>query len=96
MKKIGFNYEKIKKALLVERCDIIIWRHSYLMKIKQFWAKTFTWMSRGLMSGRRFLKSSATKLSQRLKTPSSPTGLKHPTAHGPRFVAVHAGGKWIY
>jgi hypothetical protein len=46
MKKIGFNYEKIKKALLVERCDIIIWRHSYLRKIKRFWVKTFTWMSR--------------------------------------------------
>jgi hypothetical protein len=37
MKEIGFNYEKrSKKALLIERSDIIIWRHSYLRKVKRF------------------------------------------------------------
>jgi hypothetical protein len=47
------------------------------------------------MVDRRFLKSGATKLT----TPKDAflaclkTGLKHPTARGPRFVIVHAGGK---
>jgi hypothetical protein len=37
MKEIGFNCEnKKEKALLIETKDIVLWRHSYLRKIKRF------------------------------------------------------------
>lgn len=40
LKKIGFEYEKCgNKALLIERNDIILWRHDYLHKIKKYRAE---------------------------------------------------------
>jgi hypothetical protein len=37
MKEICFNYGKrSKKSLLMERNDVILWRQSYLRKIKRF------------------------------------------------------------
>jgi hypothetical protein len=100
IKEIGFNYEKrSKNALLIERNDIILWRHSYLRKIKRFREESKdiiyldeTWVN----VGQTILKE------WRGKTTTTPkdaflvgltTGLKHLTARGPRFVIVHAGGK---
>jgi hypothetical protein len=100
MKEIGFNYEKIsKKALLIERNDIILRRHSYLRKIKRFREEgnviiylDETWVN----AGQTILKELRDKT---ITTPEDAflvgltTGLKHLTARGPRFVIVHAGGK---
>jgi hypothetical protein len=100
MKEIGFNYEKgSKKALLIERNDIILWRHSYLRKIKRFREEgkyiiylDETWIN----VGQTILKERGDKT---ITTPKDAflafltTELKHPTASGPRFVIVNACGK---
>jgi transposase len=100
MKEIGFNYEKrSKQELLIERNDIILWRHSYLRKIKRFREEGTdiiyldeTWVN----VGQTILKEWHDKY---ITTPKGAflvgftTGLKHPTACGPRFVIVHAGRK---
>jgi hypothetical protein len=100
MKEIGFNYDKrSKKALLIERNDIILWRHSYLRKIKRFReeGKDIIYLDETWVNvGQTILKEWCNKT---ITTPKDvflaglTTGLKHPTARGPRFVIIHAGGK---
>jgi hypothetical protein len=87
-----------KKTLLIER-NIILWRNSYLRKIKRFREEgkdiiylCETWGD----AGQTILKAWRDKT---IITPKDAflagltTGLKHPTSRGPRFVIFHAGGK---
>lgn len=100
LKENGFCYEKRKRqSLLIERDDLIVWRHSYLRSLRTFrqQGKTIiymdeTWVNVGEASSRIWKD-------QNIKTPKDAflagltTGLKDPTQRGPRFVIVHAGSK---
>lgn len=100
LKENGFCFEKRhKKSLLLERNDIILWRHSYLRKIKQFRKQNRpivfldeTWVNVGHTASKVWQDTT-------INTPMDAflagltTGLKEPTERGPRFVIVHAGGE---
>lgn len=100
LKDIGFRFEKRRnKAMLLERDDIIVWRHSYLRKIREFKRKKKplvyldeTWVSVGQTTSKLWRDTT-------IHTPKEAflagltTGLKDPTQRGPRFVILHVGGE---
>ncbi|XP_054287688.1 uncharacterized protein LOC129003422 [Macrosteles quadrilineatus] len=100
LKENGFCYEKRKRqSLLLERDDLIVWRHSYLRSMRRFRKEKRnivfmdeTWVNVGQATSKIWKD-------QTIKTPKDAflagltTGLKDPTQRGPRFVIVHAGGE---
>lgn len=100
LKESGFTFEKRnKRSLLIERDDIIIWRHSYLRQIKNCRRQQLpivyldeTWVNVGQTTNKIWVDKT-------VKTPKDAfmagltTGLKDPTERGPRFVITHAGGE---
>lgn len=100
IKEIGFTFEKRgNKSLMIERDDIIVWRHSYLRKIKQFRAEgrdivylDETWINAGHTVSKVW-KDKTINTPKDAFLAGLSVGLKNPTARGPRYVIVHAGGK---
>lgn len=96
---IGFRFEKREnKALLVERSDIIAMRHNYLRKIRNFRKEgrkivylDETWVNVGHTVSKAW-RDTSIKTPKQAALEGLSTGLKAPTARGPRFVIVHAGG----
>lgn len=100
LKENGFCFQKRQKqSLLLERDDLILWRHSYLRSIKDFrrQGKNIVYMDESWVN----VGQATTKIwkDTTIKSPKDAymagltTGLKDPTQRGPRFVIVHAGGK---
>jgi hypothetical protein len=83
----------------VERKYIILWRQSYPRKIKQFReeGKCIIYLDETWVNVRQTILKECSN--RTITTPKDAflagltTGLKHPTARGPRFVIVYAGGK---
>lgn len=100
LRENGFCYEKRnKQSLLLERDDLIIWRHSYLRAIKNFRREgrnivymDETWVNVGQATSKVW-KDTTIKTPKDAYMAGLSTGLKNPTQRGPRFVIVHAGGK---
>jgi len=100
LKDAGFCFERRhKKSILLEREDIIVWRHSYLRQIRECRKDDKyvvfldeTWVNVGHKTNKVWVDST-------IKTPKDAymagftTGLKDPTERGPRFVITHAGGE---
>lgn len=97
---MGFRYEKRRnRAMLLERDDIIVWRHSYLRKIKAFKREKKplvyldeTWVNVGQATS-KIWRDTTIRTPKEAFLAGLTTGLKDPTHRGPRFVILHAGGK---
>ena len=96
---IGFVYgKKEKKALLIERDDIISWRHRYLAEIRKMRNEgrnivysDESWINLGHTVGREWQDTTIRTAKDAFRSGLS-CGLKAPTGRGPRFALVHAGG----
>lgn len=99
IKDIGFRFQKRgNKALLLERSDIIAMRHAFLRKIRKFRNEgrkivyvDETWVNVGHTVSKAW-RDTSIKTPKQAALAGLSTGLKAPTARGPRFVIVHAGG----
>jgi transposase len=100
LKDMNFVYAKRdKSAVLIERPDIIAWRHGYLRAIKQYRAEGYdivyldeSWVNVGHSVSREWKDKTVTSARDAFIKGLS-TGLKHPTQRGPRFILVHAGSE---
>lgn len=100
LKENGFCFEKRnRQSLLLERDDLIVWRHSYLRSIRQFRKENRnivymdeTWVNAGQATS-KIWKDKTIKTPKDAFLSGLTTGLKDPTQRGPRFVIVHAGGE---
>lgn len=100
LKENGFCFEqRNKNSLLLERNDIIIWRHSYLRQIKKYRKENKpivfideTWVNVGHTIS-KIWKDKTINTPKDAFLAGLTTGLKEPTERGPRFVIVHAGSE---
>lgn len=85
--------------MLIEREDIVSWRHKFLLQVKNFRKENRnivytdeSWVNTGISVQKVWIYKS-------IKTPRQAflaglsTGLKSPTGRGPRFALVHAGNE---
>lgn len=100
LKENSFCFEKRGKAsLLLEREDLIVWRHSYLRSMRELRRQgknivymDETWVNVGQTTSKVW-KDKTIHTPKDAFLSGLTTGLKDPTQRGPRFVIVHAGGK---
>lgn len=95
---MGFEFVKRKRdSLLIDRDDIIAWRHSYLRSIKRHRAANRsivytdeTWINAGSTTSKSWIDKTITSaLDARRKLLT--TGNKLPSGKGGRIILVHAG-----
>lgn len=97
---IGFAFEKRKNnALLTEKNELISWRHKYLRSIRKARADGLnvvyldeTWVNVGNTVTSAWRDKTISSARDAFLAGLS-AGLKQPTARGPRFALVNAGGE---
>jgi hypothetical protein len=100
LKELGFVYEKRgNKAIMIERDDIISWRHKYLVQIKKFrnerrniYNTDESWVNAGITVSKGW-KDTTIKTRRQVSLAGLSFGLKSSTCRGPRFAMVHAGNE---
>uniref|UniRef100_A0A6P7GNL9 Uncharacterized protein LOC114344874 n=1 Tax=Diabrotica virgifera virgifera TaxID=50390 RepID=A0A6P7GNL9_DIAVI len=100
IKDMGFVYTKRdRKSMLIEKPEIISWRHRYLREIRTFREQNYnivyldeSWVNIGHSVNYEWRDTSVSSHRDAFVRGLT-TGLKPPTARGPRFVLLHAGGK---
>ncbi|XP_077528282.1 uncharacterized protein LOC144139932 [Haemaphysalis longicornis] len=100
LREIGFKREKrSRNSLLLDREDILAWRHEYLRDIRRYRAENRqifyldeTWVTAGHTTSTVWtdttVKSSADAFRRGLTT-----GLKQPSGKGQRVIVTHIGSK---
>lgn len=100
LREIGFKREKrSRNSLLIDREDILAWRHNYLRDIQRYRAENRqifyldeTWVTAGHTTSTVWtdttVKSSADAFRRGLTT-----GLKQPSGKGQRVIVTHIGSK---
>ena len=100
LKELGFVYTKAKRnSNLIERPDIIEWRHRYLRKIRKHRADNRnlvytdeTWCNAGHTMPKKWKDTTiASRKDAFLK--GLTTGLKEPSGKGERLIVTHAGNR---
>ncbi|XP_031354629.1 uncharacterized protein LOC116179062 [Photinus pyralis] len=99
LKDIGFEFQKMgRKSILIERDDIIRWRHKYLRCIKKYREEgrniVYTdesWVNVGHAVNKAW-RDTTINSSRQAFIQGLSTGLRLPSGLGPRFALVHAGG----
>lgn len=97
---IGFKYSKHdKKAVLIEKTEIISWRHRYLRAIKKYRESDYnivfldeSWVNIGHTCTKVWTDTKISNVRQAFNEGLT-TGIKPPTSRGPRYVLLHAGSK---
>lgn len=100
LKDMGFEFQKMgRKSILIERDDIIRWRHKYLRSIRKFREEgkyiVYTdesWVNVGHAVNKAWCDTTIQSARQAFIEGLS-TGLRLPSGLGPRFALVHAGGE---
>lgn len=100
LKDMGFMYHnRTRRAMLIEKPEIIEWRHRYLRAIRNYRRENFnivyldeSWVNIGHTVNKEWTDTTVESHRDAFVRGLS-TGLKAPTSRGPRFVLVHAGSK---
>ncbi|XP_072022525.1 uncharacterized protein [Amphiura filiformis] len=97
--ELGFVYSSRKRnSILLERPEIVQWRHQYLRKIKKHRKDgrsliytDETWVNAGHVKSKTWQDTSILTSKQAFINGLS-TGLKNPSGKGERLIVTHAGG----
>lgn len=97
---IGFTFETIgKKVMLMDRDDIIRWRHDYLRTIKKYREEgrnivytDETWINTGHFVTKAWTDNTVSTSRQAFIENLS-TGINAPKGRGQRFAMIHAGNE---
>ena len=100
LKDLGFRYKKRgRNAMLIEKDDIISWRHRYLRNIRKFrkdgrpiFYLDETWANAGHTQSRVWEDTTICSSREAFLTGLSP-GLKDPTGKGGRLIILHVGNE---
>jgi hypothetical protein len=100
LREIGFEYAKKGNiAIMIERADIVMWRHDYLVAMKRYICKVMdvvytdeSWVNTGT-TVEKVWKDKTLQTPRQAFLAGLSTGLKPPTARGPRFALVHTGNE---
>lgn len=98
LKDIGFSFQKRgRNSIMLERSDIVHWRHKYLRKIRQFRNEGSniiyldeSWVNVGNSVNKEWVDTTI-KNSRDAFIRGLTTDLRAPSKRGPRFVLLHAG-----
>jgi hypothetical protein len=84
---------------MIERDDIVSWRHKYLVQIKTFrnersniYYTDESWVNAGITVSKEW-KDTTIKTEKQAFLAGLSCGLKSPTGRGSRFALVHAGNE---
>jgi hypothetical protein len=84
---------------MIEKDDIISWRHKFLVQIKKFrnerrniYNTDESWVNAGITVSNEW-KDTTSKTPRQASLARLSCGLKSPTGRGPRFAMVHAGNE---
>jgi hypothetical protein len=100
LRETGFEYaKKGNKAIIIERADIVMWRHDYLVAMKRCRNKGInvfytdeSWVNTGTTVAKVW-KDKTLQTPRQAFLAGLSTGLKPPTARGPRCALVHTGNE---
>lgn len=100
LKDIGFSFEKIgKKVMMMDRDDIIRWRHTYLRNIRRYRSEgrniVFTdesWVNVGHFVSKAWTDTTVSTSRNAFINDLS-TGLTPPKGRGQRYALIHAGNE---
>lgn len=100
LKELGFIYSSRKRnSVLIERPEIMEWRHTYLRKIKKYrhQSRTIiytdeTWVNAGHTTNKVW-QDTTVKSHRQAHNEGLSTGLKNPSGKGNRLIITDAGGR---
>lgn len=102
LKKVGFRFKKrSRQSLLIEREDLILWRHRYLREIKQFREEgrpifylDETWTFAGLTTPKSWQDTNLKTSRQSFLEGFGRGCLRDPTGKGERLIVLHVGNEY--
>ena len=100
-RKIGFRFRKrSRRSLLIERNDLIEWRHRYLREIRQFRLEgrpifylDETWTFAGMSTPKAWLDTTITTSKQAFMSGLGHGALRDPSGKGERLIVLHVGSE---
>lgn len=98
LRKLGFVYSnRTRKAALIERDDIVLWRRKYLREIKKIrksgqkiYYTDETWINAGHTVSKVWTDTTVKSAKQAFRDGLT-SGLKNPSGKGKRLIVVHIG-----